>query len=81
MMDSLMRSTKAITVTLGARLLKKAEQVAKEENRTRSELLREALGHYLEEREWRRIYRYGEGKAKRLGIQEKDVERLVDDLR
>lgn len=76
-----MRSTKLITISLSSGLLKKAEQAAKEENRTRSELLREALRRYLEEREWRRVYRYGETRARRLGVDEEEVERLVDDVR
>ena len=76
-----MRATKLITISLSGGLLKKAEKVAKEENRTRSELLREALRHYLEEREWRRIYRYGEAGARKLGVDEEDIERLVDDIR
>lgn len=76
-----MRSTKLITISLSSGLLKKAEQAAKEENRTRSELLREALRRYLEEREWRRVYRYGETRARRLGVDEEEVERFVDDVR
>lgn len=76
-----MRSTKLITISLSSGLLKKAEKAAREENRTRSELLREALRRYLEEREWRRIYRYGETRARKLGVDEEDIEQLVDDVR
>ncbi len=45
---------KLITISLPPPLLKKAEQVAEEENRTKSELLREALRFYLETRDVRR---------------------------
>lgn len=76
-----MRATKLVTISLTPKLLKKAEKAAKEEQRTRSELLREALRRYLEDREWNRIYRYGEKKARTLDLDEGDVERLVDETR
>jgi metal-responsive CopG/Arc/MetJ family transcriptional regulator len=43
-----------ITISLPPPLLKQAEQVAAEENRTKSELLREALRFYVETRDVRR---------------------------
>jgi len=46
---------KLITISLPPPLLKKAEQVAEEENRTKSELLREALRFYVETRDVRRV--------------------------
>ncbi len=45
---------KLVTISLPPPLLKKAEQVAREENRTKSELLREALRLYVETREVRK---------------------------
>lgn len=45
---------KLITISLPPPLLRKAETVAREENRTKSELLREALRVYVETREVRR---------------------------
>jgi metal-responsive CopG/Arc/MetJ family transcriptional regulator len=44
-----------VTIPLPPPLLKKAEKVASEENRTKSELLREALRFYVETREVRRL--------------------------
>jgi prevent-host-death family protein len=58
-----------------------AEKVAKEENRTRSQLIREALRRYVAERELRRLQRYGMEKAKELGLKEEDVQRLIDEYR
>ncbi len=76
-----MRATKLVTISLSPDLLRKAERAAKDEQRTRSELLREALRRYLEDREWNKIYRYGEKKARAAGVDAEDVERLVDELR
>ena len=39
-----------------------------------SELVREALRTYMEEREWRRMARYGEFKAREQGVVSEDTE-------
>ena len=46
-----------------------------------SELLREAIRLYMEEREWRRLERYGRLRAREQGIVPEDVELLVDEHR
>ena len=43
-----------VTISLPPPLLRKAQRVAEEENRSKSELLREALRFYIETREVRR---------------------------
>jgi len=77
-----MRTTQTWTVSLPPRLIKEAERVAKEEDRTKSELVREALRMYIEERRWRRLQRQTAIKAQALGIKtEEDVDRLVHSVR
>ena len=49
-----MRTRKLITISLPPPLLEKAERVAEEESRTKSELFREALRFYVETREDRK---------------------------
>lgn len=61
--------------------IEEAEKIAKEENRTRSELMREALGRYIAEMELRRLQRYGLKKAKELSLKEEDVQRFIDGYR
>ena len=48
------RKTETVTFSLQPEMAKELRQVVKEENRTVSELLREAIRLYMEEREWRR---------------------------
>ena len=48
------RSTDTITFSLPPEMAQQLRQVVKEEERTVSELLREAIRLYMEEREWRR---------------------------
>lgn len=77
-----MRTTKPITVSLPADLLREAQRVAKEETRTRSELIREALRQYLASRRWQRLRQWGAETAERLGLKtEADLQRLLDEVR
>lgn len=77
-----MRKTMTWTVSLPPGLVKKAERTAKEENRTKSELVREALRMYLEERGWRKLQQKTALRAQALGIRtEEQVEQLVHAIR
>jgi len=60
-------------------MLADVTQLAKKERRTKSELVREALRRYLEDREWKAIRAYGAARA--LGITEADVDRLIHEHR
>jgi CopG family transcriptional regulator/antitoxin EndoAI len=72
------RTTKTITLSLPPEMVDKIEELTKEEGRTRSELLREALRRYAEEQEMKKIYRYGEIKARQRGITEDQIEDMID---
>ena len=75
------RTTKTITFSLPPDMADRVEEIMKQEGRTRSELLREALRRYIEEREWRELFRYGEQRAREQGLTPQDVERLVEEYR
>lgn len=75
------RTTRTVTLSLPPEMADKIEELMKKEGRTRSELLREALRQYVEDREWREILRYGRMKAKEKGITEDQVEDIVDAYR
>jgi len=72
------RVTAPVTLSIPPGMAKKIKRLMKAENRTRSELLREALRRYFEEKEWEKIYRYGERKARGKGIFEEEVEKIID---
>lgn len=77
-----MRTTKPITISLPAPLVREAERAAREESRTRSDLVRDALQQYLASRRWQRLRRWGSETAQRLGLKtEADLERLLDRVR
>lgn len=77
-----MRTTKTWSISLPPKLEKEAERAAKEENRTKSELIREALRRYLAGRRFRKLQAYGAKRAREVGVvSEADVERLVHEYR
>ncbi len=78
---TIMRSTKNVSITVPPSLLKEAEAVAKREGRTKSELFREALRRYVIQSEYRELQRFGMKQARKRGLKEKDVERLVQEYR
>ena len=75
------RTTKTITFSLPPDMAERVQQVMKEEGRTMSELVREALRQYMEEREWRRLERHARRRTREQDTQPEDVERLVDEHR
>jgi len=72
------RSTKVLNISLPPEMYEAIEQVAQEESRTKSELMREAFRQYQFNRRWRSLREWGENTALRLGIQsDDDVEELA----
>ena len=77
-----MRATKLITISLPSELLDEAQQAARQEDKSRSELIRDALRQYLASRRWQRLRRWGAETADRLGLKtENDLQRLLDKIR
>ena len=61
------RNTDTITFSLPPEMAQQLRQVVKEEDRTVSELLREAIRLYMEEREWRRRERLERLRTRQTG--------------
>jgi CopG family transcriptional regulator/antitoxin EndoAI len=76
-MEAGVRTTKILSLSLPPELLREAERIAKREGRTKSELFREALRRYLQERRWAALRQYGAGQTRELRLTEADVETLV----
>ena len=79
------RTTRTLTISLPPRLYEEVERLAREENKTKSELFRDMVRVYedfLDERRWRRVRRRGAESARELGVKtEADVERLIHEAR
>ena len=76
-----MRTTRTLSITLPPEMLARAEEMARKENRTMSELLREALRHYERTQWWNGVNALGRAKAQELGLTEADVDTAVKAVR
>ena len=75
--------TQTLNIALPKDLVKKVDEVAKKEYRNRSELIRQALRVYLEDKsEWEQIFKSGEKAMKDMGIKsEEEVNKIVYEYR
>lgn len=76
-------NTQTLNIALPEDLVKRADQLAKKEYRNRSELIREALRSYIEEKEeWEQIFKTSEEAMNEMGIKtEEDVNKIVHEFR
>ena len=75
------RTTRTITFSLPPDMADKLDQAMKQQGRSRSEFLRDAMLRYIEECNWRRLLQYGEMQARERGIGPEDVAPLVEEYR
>lgn len=67
-----------INISVPLPMAKRIARVAKEENRTISELLREAFRVYEFDKDWERIRAIGRATARRMNIKSyEDIERIA----
>lgn len=77
-----MRTTKTLSITLPPEMLTRAAKLAKKENRTMSELVREALRQYERKNWWDEMNSYGRGSAEAAGVRtEEDVVGVIRSAR
>lgn len=62
------RTSKTMTISVPPEMEIQIQELMREEGRTRSELIREALRCYVQNRQWRDLLRYGRQKAAEAGI-------------
>ena len=75
------RTTRTFTFSLPPGLADRVDELAKQQGRTRGELLREALLRYIEDCEWRELLSYREQRARERCIGPADVGALVEEYR
>jgi len=63
-----------VNISFNDELLKRIDQIAKQESRSRSELIREAARSYIERKnKWDKIYAYSERQARKQQVTDKDI--------
>ena len=79
------RITKTMTISLPPQIYKEIEEMAKLEQKTKSELFRDMIRVYedfLYEKRWRRLRKMGREISEKFDItSEADVEKIVHDFR
>jgi len=77
-----MRQSKVVTISIPPKLLKQAERLAHKEQRTKSEVVRDALRLYLDLQNDKGFRDAVRERARALHLQtEYDIERVVDEMR
>jgi hypothetical protein len=71
----------ANNISLPEPLLAEIQSAAQAEHRSVDEVLTDAVKRYVEERSWAKLLSYGAERAKALGFQESDVDRLIAESR
>jgi len=72
---------KNLHANLPPALLTEVEKAASAEHITLDEVLQKALERYIEDRRWQKVYQFGEQQARKLGIREGDVDRIIHQRR
>ncbi len=77
-----MKRSVVASFSLSSETLKQAGELAKAENKSRSEVVNEAVGKYYAMKQWESLREFGAKQAQSLGIRnESDVDRVVHDYR
>jgi len=71
--NPIQRKTKVLNISVPPEMYADIEEVAEAENRTKSELMREAFRHYQFVRRWRLIRGWGEDTAVRLNLETEEA--------
>lgn len=77
-----MRTTQVLSITLPSPMLEEARDLAKHENRTMSELVREALRQYQKQKRWETLATLAQSSARAAGVRsEEDVVDAIHQFR
>jgi hypothetical protein len=76
-----MKTERPTDTLLPPGLLAEVQAAAEEEHREPRELVGEAVERYLREKRWKKLFAFGEQRAKELGLTEADIPRLIAEVR
>ena len=61
--------------------LAELEKLARAQERSIDDVLADAVGRYIKDKQWEALKRYGRAKSQELGLSESDVPRLIAESR
>jgi hypothetical protein len=71
------RSSRILNVSVPPGLYAEIEAAARDEHRTKSELMREAFHHYQFARQWKLIRQWGAESVIRLNVPDEELEKFL----
>lgn len=75
-------NTNAVNISFQKDLLKQIDKIAKDESRSRSELIREAARMYIEKKKrWEKIFSFGDSVQNQAGITVENLDQEIHKLR
>ena len=81
-MSGCFMNTNTVNISFQKDLLKKIDKVAKDESRTRSELIREAARMYIDKKnKWKEIFEFGDSIQKINNLSESDIMNEIKSVR
>ena len=81
-MSGCFMNTNTVNISFQSDLLKKIDKVAKDESRTRSELIREAARMYIDKKnKWKEIFEFGDSIQKINNLSESDILNEIKSVR
>ena len=81
-MSGCFMNTNTVNISFQKDLLKKIDKVAKDESRTRSELIREAARMYIDKKnKWKEIFEFGDSIQKTKNLSESDILNEIKSVR
>jgi hypothetical protein len=76
-----MDTEKDLHACIPSALLLEAQKAASADRISVDELVTDAVARRLRERRRQHLYAYGEGQARKLGMKEEDVDRIIHEFR
>ena len=77
-----MKTMEPLSFTFPKEMVEEIKDIAKEERKTKSQLVRDAVNRYIQEKKWRGLQMKAALRARALGVSsEQDVNRLVHQYR
>lgn len=76
-----MEPEKNLHASVPPALLTRAQEAAQDDDTTLDELVETALELKLQARRRQKLYAYGEGQARLVGVREEDVPRIIEEWR
>lgn len=76
----MLRNTTVISISLPPEVLTKLEKIIKETSKTRSEVIKDLLVSYYQDKSWEDIFAWGRNAKEKFNIKsEEDIVRLIND--